>query len=322
MNIRLTTLLLVPLLTATGCDQLKTSLDTAKHTAAPEVTSAAVDDSPAVATVNGTPITRTVLDIYAGQRVAKGAEDASTDTMLNELITLELMRQEAVKNGLGSSPVVIASLNQLERSAMAGAAIKDFMDKNPVSDEQAKAYYDEQIAIGGKEYKARHILLEKEDDAKTVISMLDTGMDFGELAKEKSTGPSGPTGGELGWFSPGQMVKEFSDATAALEKGKYTEKPVQTQFGWHVIQLEDVRDITPPPFDDVKDRLKVGLANQNLQNHIKEMRAQAQVQVLVAPEAPEAPDAPETADAPAADEAPADTASPDTAQPATAPAAE
>jgi len=282
MKISSCSLLLVPLLALTGCDQLQSSLGTGKpasSTAADTAVATATDTSEVIATVNGAPITKSVLDVYSGQRTSKGAEDATPETMLNELITLELMRQEADSKGLGSHPVVVASINQLQRSALAGAAIKDFMDNNPITDDDAKAYYDENIATPTKEYKARHILLENEEDAKAAISMLDNGSDFSELAKEKSTGPSGPTGGELGWFSPAQMVKEFSDATAALEKGSYTKTPVQTQFGWHVIMLDDIRDSTPPPFDDVKGRLKVGLANQKLQQHIAEIRETAKIDI-------------------------------------------
>jgi peptidyl-prolyl cis-trans isomerase C len=282
MKLRSYSLLLVPLLAITGCDQMQTSLDSARNdskTPATAETSAAAETGEVVATVNGSPITKAVLDVYSGQRMAKGAEEATPETMLNELITLELMRQEADSKGLGSQPVVVASIDQLQRSALAGAAIKDFMDKNPVQDEAIKTYYDQNIAAPGKEYQARHILVEKEDDAKNIISLLDTGTDFSELAKEKSTDSSGASGGELGWFSPGQMVKEFADAAAALEKGSYTKTPVKTQFGWHVILLEDVRDSTPPPFDDVKDRLKMGLANQELQKHIQQIRETAKIEI-------------------------------------------
>ena len=286
MKIRFCSLLLIPLLTSTGCDQLQTSLNGDKTASTPAADTAtaiatanATDSSEVVATVNGAPITRTVLEVYAGQRTAKGADEATTEAVLNELVTLELMRQEADSKGLGSQPMVIASLNQLQRSALAGAAIKDFMEKNPITDADAKTYYDEQIGVPGKEYKARHILVETEEIAKTVISMLDGGMDFSELAREKSTDSSGANGGELGWFSPQQMVKEFSDAAAALEKGSYTKSPVQSQFGWHVIMLEDVRDSTPPPFDEVKDRLKMGLANQSLQQHIQQIRETAKIEI-------------------------------------------
>ena len=189
------------------------------------------------------------------------------------------MRQEAVSNGANNDPVVRATLNQLERSTLAAAAIKAYMTNNEISDEDLRTAYDTGVGKAGPEYNARHILVETEEQANEVIKALDEGGDFAELAKEKSTGPSGPQGGELGWFSAGQMVKPFSDAAAALEKGSYTKQPVQTQFGWHVIRLEDTREGTPPPFDDVKARLKIMLANQKLQQHVEQLRSSATIDI-------------------------------------------
>jgi peptidyl-prolyl cis-trans isomerase C len=234
-----------------------------------------------IATVNNSPLTQDVLDIYATQRKAQGGEEQanSEEAILNELISLELMRQDSVNKGLNTQPFVVAAIDQQTRTALAGAAIKDFMANNPVSDEAAQALYDEQIAVAGKEYSARHILVDDEETANEVIKLLDSGSDFSELAKEKSTGPSGPSGGELGWFGADQMVKPFSDATASLEKGAYTKTPVQTQFGWHVIILDDVRESSPPPFDDVKDRIKLLLANQQLQQYVESMKSSAVIDI-------------------------------------------
>ncbi len=280
MNNRHYMLLLAAVVAISGCDKIDSMLNPGSD-ATPESTAAvpAVTGT-VVATVNGTDITQSVVDVYTNQRKTKGGGDESSqEEVLDELIALELMRQEAINSGLSSTPEVVATLNQLERSTLAGAAIKDYMEKNPVSDEAAQKFYDEKIGIPGKEYKARHILLETEDDAKNVISLLDSGQDFSELAKEKSTGPSGPQGGELGWFGAGQMVKPFSDATAAMEKGSYSKTPVQTQFGWHVIMLDDVRDSTPPPFDDIKERIKMMLVNQNLQEHINAAKGAATIEI-------------------------------------------
>ena len=129
------------------------------------------------------------------------------------------------------------------------------------------------------EIHARHILLASEEDAQAVIEELAGGADFAELAKERSTGPSGPNGGDLGYFRESQMVPEFAEAAFAMEVGTSSETPVQTQFGWHVILLEDTRDGTPPPFDDVKDRLKMLLANQKLQLHIEEIKKSASIEI-------------------------------------------
>jgi len=278
MNYRHALPLLAVLALVAGCDKLPSAGQT--DATAPAATAPAVEGV-VVATVNGTPLTQSVLDVYTAMRKSQSTnpDDNNQEATLNELIALELMRQESISKGLNALPMVVAALDQQERTALAGAAIKDFMNSNPVSDEAAKELYDAQIGKPGKEYNARHILLENEEDAKAVIAQLDGGADFSELAKEKSTGPSGSSGGKLGWFGAGQMVAPFSEATAKLEKGEYTKEPVQTQFGWHVIILDDVRESTPPPFEDVKDRLKMLLANQQLQQHVEELKKSATIEI-------------------------------------------
>jgi peptidyl-prolyl cis-trans isomerase C len=278
MNYRHALPLLATLALVAGCDKLPSTGQT--DATAPAATAAALEGV-VVATVNGTPLTQSVLDVYSAQRASQGAnqEAADQEAVLNELIALELMRQESVSKGLNAQPMVVAALNQQERTALAGAAIKDFMNSNPVSDEAAQELYDAQIGKPGKEYNARHILVDSEEEAKAVIELLDKGSDFSELAKEKSTGPSGSSGGKLGWFGDGQMVAPFSEAAAKLEKGQYTKEPVQTQFGWHVIILDDTRESTPPPFEDVKDRLKMLLANQQLQQHVEELKNSASIEI-------------------------------------------
>ena len=283
MNYRKPAALLATVLLISGCDQLQTSLQ-GDRTGATDASSTMTESTPGgevLATVNGAVITQDILNVYAKTRKPQtGGDDADTQkTALNELIALELMRQEGDKNGAASRPLVVALLNQQRRTAIAGSAISDFIKANQASDEDAQKVYDEKMGSAGKEYNARHVLVETREEAVVVIESLDNGADFSEVAMEKSTGPSGKSGGKLGWFAPGQMVKPFSEATAELEPGTYTKEPVETQFGWHVIMLDEVRDITPPPFDDVKDRLKMLLANQKLQAHIQEMRASAVIQI-------------------------------------------
>ena len=280
MNYRHTLVLIASLAAVSGCDQMQSGSRT--DTGNTASSTAPTVEGVVVATVNNSPITQDVLDVYASQRKAQAGnneQENSEEAVLNELISLELMRQDAVNKGLNKQPIVIAALDQQTRTALAGAAIKDFMASNPVSDEAAQALYDEQIGVAGKEYNARHILVADEETANEVIKLLDSGSDFSELAKEKSTGPSGPSGGKLGWFGADQMVKPFSEATATLEKGAYTKTPVQTQFGWHVIILDDTRESTPPPFDDVKDRIKLLLANQQLQQYIESMKSSASIDI-------------------------------------------
>jgi len=160
------------------------------------------------------------------------------------------------------------------------------MQTNPISDEELKKLYDEQVPKGN-EYKARHILVEDEEAAKKLIVELDGGADFSELAKEHSTGPSGKTGGELGWFSPQQMVAPFSEAAATLEKGSYTKQPVKTQFGWHIIILDDVRESTPPAFEEVKPQLQTFVQKQRIQDYIASLRQSATIEIKEAPTAAE-----------------------------------
>ena len=259
-----------------GCDQPQSIRQAATATAAP------MPEGPVIATVNGAPIMKSVLDVYGAQRNAKQnkGEQVDDQEILNEVISLELMRQESVKNGLDTSPTIVATLDQQTRTLLAGAAIRDFVQKNPVSDEQARAVYDREIGKPGTEYKARHILVKTREEAEKIISELDKGGDFSALAREKSTDTSASEGGDLGWFSTAQMVQPFSDALAGLKKGSYTEEPVQTQFGWHVILLEDTRESTPPAFDDIKDRLKVLVANQQLQQHIQQVREAAKIEII------------------------------------------
>jgi peptidyl-prolyl cis-trans isomerase C len=278
MNYRHALPLLAALTLVTGCDKLPSAGQT--DATAPAATAPAVEGD-VIATVNGTPLTQSVLDVYSAMRNSQNTNPEGSDpqAVLNELISLELMRQESVSKGLNALPMVVAALDQQERTALAGAAIKDFMNSNPVSDEAAQELYDAQVGKSAKEFNARHILVETEDDAKAVIAQLDKGSDFSELAKEKSTGPSGSSGGKLGWFGAGQMVAPFSEAAAKLEKGEYTKEPVQTQFGWHVIILDDTRESTPPPFEDVKDRLKMLLANQQLQQHVEELKNSATIEI-------------------------------------------
>ena len=133
--------------------------------------------------------------------------------------------------------------------------------------------------MGKTEYKARHILVKTEDEAKNVIAQLDKGADFAKLAKEKSIGPSGKEGGDLGWFSPDNMVKPFADAAAALKVGTYSKTPVHTQFGWHVIKLEDTRPVSPPSFDELKNQLMNSWRNKMISAYLDRLRSEANVKI-------------------------------------------
>jgi len=274
MKYKLLTLLILSTVLTVACkeEDLNASSTTAK-----------VTKNEAVAEVNGQYISKAAFDILKkeAQQRSKG-QQIPADKLLDELIKMELLVQEATKEKLAKSPEIATRLAMVKRSILSQAAMQEYMKNNPVSDAELKAEYDKQIhAKGGTEFKARHILLKTEEDAKAVIAELDKGGDFIALAKSKSTGPSAAKGGDLGWFSPQRMVPPFSAAVVALENGKYTKTPVKTQFGWHVILREDSRDKTPPPFEAVKKQLRPYMQRQKLQNHLATLRSQAKVEIFM-----------------------------------------
>ncbi len=234
-----------------------------------------------LATVNGTSITQRMLEIYAKQR---GVEDLSNlpadkkGQLVDELINRELLYRAATTAKLDKNAETSAELESAKLNILAGAAVRTHLDKQPaITDETLKKDYDTLTKeSAGKEYKTRHILVDSEDKANGLIAELDKGADFAKLVETNSK--AGVEGGELEWFQPNDMVKSFADATAALEKGSYTKKPVQTQYGWHVIQLMDVRDVTPPPFDEVKDKLRMRARNTAIESYLKTLREKAKIE--------------------------------------------
>ena len=275
-----------------GCDQMPAGNGNASTTAAAPAIN---DTSAVVVTVNGTPITEAVIELYQEQMQSRrpGAA-ADRNTIIEEVINLELANQNGVKTGIDKDARMQLQMEQQRRAVIATAAIQDYLSNNPITDEELKKLYDEQ-APKGSEYKARHILLEDEEAANKLIAELNGGADFSELAKEHSTGPSGKSGGELGWFSPKQMVAPFSEAAAKLEKGSYTKEAVKTQFGWHIIILDDERESTPPAFDQVKPQLQTFVQKQRVQTYINGLRQGATIEMAAAAAAAPAP-------APAAEE--------------------
>ncbi len=274
-------------LTLAACNN-ESSTSVVQTTAKPDTASATTDkgnsndNSPVLATVNGKPISQQTLDFHMQQRNLRrpgNSQEEDQSKILEEIVSLELMQQAAVDQGIDKRPDIAMQLEHQRRAFLAGVAVQEFVANNPASEADTKAIYDERFGAAGKEYKARHILLKTEEEAKNIIGELDKGGDFAELAKEHSTGPTGPNGGDLGWFSPSQMVAPFSEAVAKLENGQYAKEPVKTQFGWHVISLEDSRDATPPAYDDVKDQLEMMVQNQKLQDYLQQMRSSANVQI-------------------------------------------
>jgi peptidyl-prolyl cis-trans isomerase C len=256
---------------------------------------------PAAVTVNGVVIPTSMIDMMVKERTAQGQPDSPElrKAIIDNLTMQTLVASEAVKKGLDKTPETARQLEAVKTSILANAFVQDYLKNNPVTDEALKAEYDKIIASqGGKEYKARHILVAKEDEAKDIIAKLKKDVkSFEGMAKAKSMDPgSKANGGDLGWFDPRGMVPEFGAAVAKLEKGAFTQEPVKSQFGYHVILLEDSRAVTPPPLEQVKEQLKQQVQRTNLKKFLDDTKAKAKIEVAGAPAASAAA----TASAPAA----------------------
>ncbi len=204
--------------------------------------------------------------------VAQATQQERTAAM-NQLTDIILVTDLPRAMELGDEPQLKAQLELQRRILVYKAFASDFVANNQATDQEIFNLYAEQVALAPpKEFKARHILVESQSVALGLVQELQDGADFIELAKSKSTGPSGPNGGDLGWFQSQQMVKPFSDAVAALEDGAFTTVPVQTQYGWHVILREASRDSTPPTLESVRDVIKQRVEQEKLQKYISSLR--------------------------------------------------
>lgn len=244
-------------------------------------TTIAAEGDKVIAEVNGHAITTWTLERYARQRGLPPETPAEQQQkmLLDELINRELIYRDAVSLGIDKTPNITTEVEYQRINLIASVMLDRSSDRFQVSEEDLKKEYEKrENELSGKELKARHILLEQEADALKMITELDKGGDFAKLAGKHSTGPSAVNGGDLGWFKPGQMVAAFSTAAAGLSKGGYTQKPVQTEFGWHVILLEDTRNVEPPPFDSIKEQIRVGLQNKLIEDYIASLREQAKIQ--------------------------------------------
>lgn len=241
-----------------------------------------------VATVNGSPINKTTVDMI----IKQGAEQKQADTpeiraaILNQLVMQTLIADEAVKQGLDKTPAVIDQMHAIKLSVLSNAYIQSYLDNHKPAEQELKAEYERiKAGIVGSEYKARHILVENEAEAKAIIAQLQKDPTaFAKLAEEKSidTG-SKATGGDLGWFDLNSMVPEFGAAAAKLQKGQFSAEPVKTQYGYHVIMLDDSRPIEPPPFEEVKTHLVESVQQQNLKKQIDDLKAKAKIEMTEAP---------------------------------------
>lgn len=232
--------------------------------------------------VNGKEIPKSRIEAGVKNRLAQGQPDTPQlrDTVKDALVNQEIIAQEALKKGLEKNPDVAAAIDINRQDILVNAYVQDHLRSHPVSEDAIKKEYERiKTQLGGREYKARHILVEKEDEAKDVIAQIRKGANFEKLADERSkdTGTKG-RGGDLDWNVPANYVKPFADALAKLKKGQMTDTPVQSNFGWHVIRLDDERAFKAPTFEEVKPNLQRGLQQQIIQKAVADLRAKAKIE--------------------------------------------
>jgi peptidyl-prolyl cis-trans isomerase C len=235
-----------------------------------------------VAIVNGKPVPTARVDALAAQ-LAKSGRPVSTEMqgqLKDEVIAREIFMQEAQKLGLDASDDFKAQMELARQTLLIRELFADHQKKNPVTDDDIKAEYDKFVAANaGKEYRARHILVEKEDEAKAIIASLKKGGKFDEIAKKQSKDPgSGANGGDLDWANAASYVPEFSTALVKLNKGQTTDAPVKSQFGWHVIRLDDVREAQLPKLEEVKPQIAQQLQQQKLGKFQEDLRGKAKIE--------------------------------------------
>jgi peptidyl-prolyl cis-trans isomerase C len=266
MNPRLAApLLALALVALAGCDR------------APPEPQATVSDPDILALVNGEPITRTDVFSYAG--LGAGPDTDGTEGALDELINLELLRQRALELGIDQESEIRTLLHNIETNLLASQVIERKVQELEFTEAELEAEYQAQLSgFDPIEYRARHILVENEDEATALAAQLIEGADFADLAREHSLDGSAARGGDLGWFAPAQMVPAFSEAAIALQPGEFTPEPVRSEFGWHLILLEEKRELEPPALQDVRTQLEEILQARALQAYMDELRADASIE--------------------------------------------
>jgi len=274
MKLRITSLLLLSSISGFSMAEQAAEPATVTPTAAPAPTM--------LVSINGQSITD--ADMFAfnalqGNKVSLNTEQGQMQ-VLNQIINTTLVAQVGSANKLQKTIQVAAAIKMASMQVLAEAQISDHLGSNPVTDEEIKAAYDEKFSPDKlTEYKTRHILVQEQQQAIDLIKALDEGKDFADLAKENSLDPSKSSGGNLGWIGRGQVVTPFGDALINLEKGKYSTTPVQTQFGWHIIMVDDSRPQIPPKLEDVKSQIQTQIQQQRLTDYINGLREIAKIQV-------------------------------------------
>lgn len=231
--------------------------------------------------VNGSPVSTGMADLLINEQLAQGQQNTPElrSAVREELIKRELLAQEARKRGLDKSDQVVSRVDLARQSILLGMYLDEYVKAHPISDADVHTEYDRQIALAGdKEYKVRHILVDKEEDAQAIIKKLAAGGKFEELAKDSKDAGTKDAGGDLGWGRASDYAANFGDVVPKLEKGQYTKTPVKSNFGYHVVMLDDTRKPELPEFAAVSEKVKQALIQQAVQKHIAELMTKAKIQ--------------------------------------------
>jgi len=234
-----------------------------------------------VATVDGKAISKSQFDLYVANIARQAGREIPEDQksqLLDQYIGMELAAAAGEKSGVTKDPKVEDQVALAKLNVIVDAQLKKYLEEHPITDAELKPEYDAQVAAMPREYHARHILVEDKATADAITAQLKGGADFAKLAKDKSKDSSNANGGDLGWFTLETMVKPFADAVTSLQPGQMTQEPVQSQFGWHVIKLEESRAPAPPAFEEVKDRVKAIVQRKHLQAYLEELRKSAKIE--------------------------------------------
>jgi peptidyl-prolyl cis-trans isomerase C len=248
-------------------------------------TPAAAAPAERVATVNGKALPKSEFELYVANMSRQSGRDISEEQkgeILDQYISMQLAAEEAEKAGVDKDAKVRDQLALARLQVLVDAGLQKYLEAHPVQESELRPEYDAQVAALPREYHARHILVDDQAAAEAITQELKGGADFAKLAAKRSKDSSSKSGGDLGWFTLDTMVKPFADAVKAMQPGQLTEQPVQSQYGWHVIKLEESRATSAPPFDEVKDRVKMIVQRKKLQTHLEELRNAAKVEKTAA----------------------------------------
>lgn len=232
-------------------------------------------------TVNGVTVPATQAELLRQERLARGqpADTLNEQAIREMLVTMEVLAQEAVKQGVDKRPQIVAATELNRKDILGRALIDDHLKSHPLKEEELKAEYDKlKAGAGSKEYHPRHILVPTEAEAKDILAKLKKGK-FEDLAKKHSKdGGSAKNGGDLGWQAPGNLVPEFSNAMMKLKKGETAGAPVKSQFGWHIIKMDDMRELKFPEYDQIKPRIAAQMQQAQIRQFLADLRAKAKVE--------------------------------------------